>query len=197
MSRVSIIEAVPGNTASSSDENTNLAAWNTATASIDDTNVRNEGLDHGSFADEVVECLTREGAAPFFESSTKSGAYTGAGPFKVTMGGNDVQIGPIVVNSGDSVLIYCSAMTYNDVGGGTATLILQYNPNSGVWSSVGVSRRSYIGSAVTSLKRRDYTVAHLHSLGTGTFYYRLAVEEGSANNTYVENAVLYAIVVAH
>lgn len=193
MSTVTFTEQTPGSTASSTTQNANRSAWNTATASVDDANVRDEGLDHNSFADNVVE-TTRAGSAYRFVSDDgfKSALYVAASA--VTINGSAVRIGPLTVASGDSAIIDCSALC-SSPGTGTSSVRLDYSTDAVTWAAVGVTRRP-IASGVNALFL-DYTVVHKHALGAGTWYYRLYVETAGAAGIKIENAFMFARVIGH
>ncbi len=193
MSTVTFTEQTPGSTTSSTTQNANRSAWNTATASVDDANVRDEGLDHNSFADNVVE-TTRAGTAFRFVSDDGFTSALYAAPSAVTINGSTVRVGPITVQSGDKAIIDCSALCYSP-GVGTSSVRLEYTPDLAVWSAVGVTRRP-IASGVNPLYL-DYTVTHLHALGAGTWYYRMAIETAGAAGIQVNNAFMFARVIGH
>lgn len=192
MSTVAITELTPGTTASSSQMNANVSAWNAAGAAgvIDQANFREEGLDGRSVLDRIVE-VSRGGSAPF-ESSTASPGY-GAGLNPVVMGGNPVRIGPLNILATDRVLIRCRAfITAPQVVGGPQTkMVLQNATNpAGPWTTVVTTRGRF--NITGAAMRRVYHVTHKHADGANaTWYYRLVVEDSPGSAVTVQNAVLH------
>lgn len=202
MSRVSLTERVPGDPTTAATENANRASFAAALGDIDAVNVRDEGLDYGSFVDGVVES-TAVGTKYFISSSTPSAAYTGAyaGGSVVVMGAVNIQVGDtghgIVVAAGQSLKITASALLQCDKG--LSLLCLQSSPDNAAWTTVARTRRraNNVTRFAFFAMNGEYTVIHKHALGAGTWYYRLAVENGGVGNTYIENASLFAQVFAH
>lgn len=194
MSTVTITRMTPGETASSTDHNANVTAWTNAlaTGAINESNVREQGLDRFSIDNESIEVTSRAGASRFFESSTASGVI--AAPGAVTMGGNPVQITGITVATGDDVTIRFSGWI-RGAANTQGRLVIERNSGAG-WSAVTATRRPFQVPAAVALKD-SYTVTHRHTGGAGTWSYRLAVSTVAAGNFVIENAVLFAEVVSN
>ena len=195
MSRVTLTDLVPGETASSTDYNAILTSWEDATVagSIDQYNVMEEGIDRVNIADRSID-VTR--GADYFESSTASSAM-GAGPTTVGMSGgvDPVFIGPITVSDDDDCVIRCSAFFKTSTTLATGTLFyLQRSPDAVTWTTVTATKRSFQTSVYAFAPtgcNQVYQVTHLHAAGAGTWYYRLRCENPTGTVT-VENVDLYS-----
>lgn len=192
MAEVTITRLVPGAVAAVADHNANVAEWNAKTAAgqIEESNVRQEGLDYPNVMDASVEATDRAGASRFYESDTASGNI--AAPGKVTMGGLDVQITGITVSSGDTVEVRFAGWITGVVGA-QVKLYLESN-NGGGWGGIPSTQRPF-SSAVGEVLVDNYCVTHKHT-ATGTWSFRLAVSNVTAGSVNVRNAVLFAEVLA-
>jgi hypothetical protein len=177
MSRVTLTNLVPGETASSTDYNAILESWEdgTVAGSIDQYNVMEEGIDRRNISDRSIDVY--RGAA-YYTSSSASSAM-GAGPTTVGMmaGLDPVTIGPFAVSTGDDCVIRCSAFFKTSTTLATGTLFyLERNPDSGVWTTISATKRSFQTNVYTVSAtgcNQVYQVTHLHAGGAGTWYYRL------------------------
>lgn len=198
MSRVDLTFPEPGETASSTDHNANAAAWNAATADVDQDNVRQDGLDHRNFADSVAESLTRVGSASLFESATPSAsALVTYAATPVIMGGSPAQIGPSVPSADDDMLVRCSALVVadNTAALSDASFYLLYSTDNVTWNAIASTARPLKGPSNGIPGYMSYTVTHRNAI-TGTVYYALGFTSAT-ETAHVENCVLDAQILAH
>ena len=197
MSRVDVHEEVPGQTADAALYNTTLDSWVAATDidTINQDNVRDEGLTRRSFADNTVDS-TRVGTNWLVEEAagTPGGPY-GAGVNVVTVNGNTIGIGPFSPNASDIVKVYCSAFITSASPDSQTLVMLQRKVGGGGWANLTKTRRPLSNASASGCAmRRTYTVTHRASGDTGPLEYRLIIEDSPGADVYVQNAVLFATV---
>jgi hypothetical protein len=194
MSTVTFTEQTPGSTASSTTQNANRSAWNTATASVDDANVRDEGLDHNSFADNVVE-TTRAGASKVFVSDNAFTSPAYAAPSAVTINAISVQVGALTPSTGDKTLVWCSALVHATAAS-ESVLVLQSNTDGAGWVTQVSSRRSFSTSLAGVDVWFDYNVCEYATATGVSVLYRLYLETVTGTTT-IQKAVMFAQVIAN
>lgn len=193
MSTVTITPLTPGSTAASADYNATVTSWNTATANgaVNDSNIREEGIDRRTIADRAIDGQRSMTAAfKFVGTAASSAIATGAATLvSMNAGTEDAVVGPVTTVSGDKLLIRVSADFHTGTGGpntgrGSATrFYLQRSDNTGSFAAptdVTVTTYYYqtntallpIGAAVFPC-RDTYQITYLHSAGAGIWKYRL------------------------
>lgn len=198
MSTVTLHEEVVGQVATAANFNSTLASWNAATAagSINDENLREQGIARKNVADQTVEPLTT-GSAWFVEDDGGSPAYAGPDD-PVVVGGTAIEIGPYSPGADDIVRVYCTAfITGAAVVGGTLTIVaLQRNINGAGWVTQAPTRRPLTVHPVlapTVDLRRNYAVVHRQTGALTSVMWRLIIETSPGPVT-VENAVLFVTI---
>lgn len=155
MSRIEVTDLVPGESATSADVNSSLTSWNTGTAagSIDETNVRMEGIDRRTMsAAEHVVYTTASGVntrviGPSGGVNNNSGSYAEVpGPLTTSDLTFDVNA-QIIVHA----TLYMEGAT--NTTGTIVSLIMQSSSNGGgAWSDmVGTRQRFSTGNTASGL----------------------------------------------
>ena len=160
MSRVNISEIDVGDVGATAKANTTLEQWNSATANIDETNVREEGLDERNFAPGTVLYSVRSGASGDIVSSKTAYAEP-----------PDVTLNTIIVD-GDSVefIVRCSCQVEVERIANTSTqasvgLRLAYHLGGG-WNPLTSTERKF-GYNPTQIFDEPYTLSSGVGVGPG------------------------------
>lgn len=180
MSRVTITDIEPGaDLLSPTKLNASLSSWNTASAQVDATNVRDEGLDRRNFAARVIapagSGTSVPACDPYANDVTISIGSPASTPTAVNDGSDIVAIGPIAYDSTDSHMLEVAASVelFADEDAAVQAnvhLQLYYSTDwdgtvggvgSATWTAVASSYGVYATGRPTAIPIRDvYTVVH-------------------------------------
>lgn len=161
MSRVTTTVIAEGAIGATADANSTLTSWNTASADLDASNVREEGLDRRNFASFAV---TRTNAGLGYSNDGSESGIAAGGAFAQANIGGLVQTGSIVFDSAtERCVVFCSVSVYIVASAGDQPqpqLELYYSINGGADVAIAETLGLYqAGSAQTAL-RKEYTVVH-------------------------------------
>lgn len=199
MSRVEPTVRVPGDVTSSTAQNDNCDAWDAATADINDENVQQEGLDHRSFADQVVEVLDDMGGGYVFESTGVGTSGAGSSTVPAVLNALDAKVTGMVVATGTRLVIRCSALIKadNTAALSVLTCFLLISSNGGAtWSTVAGTSYPFKGPDNTAVGALvpgwcNYDITYYHAAGNGTFSYAFGFTSTTENST-PQNCVMFA-----
>lgn len=193
MSTVTITPLTPGSTAASADYNTNATSWNSATANgvVNDSNIREQGIDRRTIADRAIDAQRSMDAGFKVVSTSASAAIATAAATVVAMDGGALTalVGPVTTVSGDKLLVRVCADFHTGAAGpntgrnsGTRFYLERATSADAyaVWTPITVSTYYYQTNAgllptgaVVYPCRDTYQITYLHAAGAGTWKYRL------------------------
>jgi len=140
VAHVSITELLENTAGNHSGANTTMASWDTQTAAVDGTNLRDEGVERRNIADNVA---TR--AAQVFVDGADTDTISSTSYVAVNLTATDAKIsfsiGDLVAT--DTLVLRCSAQVRPATGGSTnAQLALQVNVAGAGWTTIDWTQRT-------------------------------------------------------
>jgi hypothetical protein len=196
MSRVQITKIDVGDKVRAAQANDTLTEWNTQSTTINDKNVREEGLDRRSIQARAVTPTAGRPTSYISNGNTSPFARTGFDVF-VDGAGRVALIGPIDYSrpGGDQQLVRASAHFF--VGGLISPSIqfrlafsTDFNPSTGLgtWTGIDRTKRRYkIGFLFGFTPIGRCTISHLFVAGgsalvTNNLWFRLEIDTGGATS---------------
>lgn len=180
MSKVTITELFPEDTATAANANATLTSWNTASADVDDTNIREGGVDRRTIAPRAITPTDGRPSQVALVGPSAGLAATGAAT-QVTFGATLIEIGPINFNAaaGDQLKVYCSfAYSITTGAGNAAEFKLGYaSASGGPWTVINQTGRPANQSAGMAAlasappETGSCTIAHKFTAATSSTLY--------------------------
>lgn len=202
MSRVAITDLVTGDVAESADVNATMTSWTSAlgTGAVGANNFRPEGLDRRTLsAANAAIYSAGKGAAPYFSSSSSSGAVASVGAWTViSLGGTAMQVGPTAPgDAGDAIVVTASVQMDGDNNTLVAVTLQEADEPPAGWSNVGTALyfRTKRNNPTYTPQTIAYPLLHYLSKGVSARNYRLAFQTanggGASNTVTFNNGTIY------
>ena len=188
MSRLVVSELAEGALATSADVNLSLTRWNAATAAgqIDNTNIKEEGLDRGTFAQHVLN-TQRAGATP--QLTTSTAFAPGVFPAYMQFDAAATTIGPVTINATDKLLV-CYSLRGVDANNSVVETTLMSSTDNVTYAAVRGTLRRRRCRVFASAPRAVASLSAKTLAAVGTpLYFRVQVN-GSAAASF-DNAVFW------